>query len=63
VIFCFGKAKDEEDNYRNIFGCEVGSLPLKYLGVPIHFRKLRNKEWNPIKDRFERKLAPWLGKL
>jgi hypothetical protein len=39
------------------------SLPFKYLGIPIHYRKLRNKEWNPIEDRFERKLASWLGKL
>ena len=30
-IFCFGKAKDEEDDYRSIFGCEVGALPFKYL--------------------------------
>jgi hypothetical protein len=62
-IFCFGKAKDEEDNNRNIFGCEVGSLPFKYLGIPIHYRKLLNKELKPVEDRFERKLASWLGKL
>jgi hypothetical protein len=43
-IFCFGKAKDEEDNYRNIFGCKVGSLPFKYLGISIHYRRLLNKE-------------------
>jgi hypothetical protein len=62
-IFCFGKAKDEEDNYRNIFGYEVGSLPFKYLGIPIHYRRLLNKEWKPIEDRFERRLTSWLGKL
>jgi hypothetical protein len=62
-IFCFGKAKGEEDNYRNIFGCEVGSLPFKYLGIPIHYRKLLNKELKPVEDRFVRKLASWLGKL
>ena len=32
-IFCFGKAKEEEEQYRQIFGCESGSLPFKYLGV------------------------------
>jgi hypothetical protein len=62
-ICCFGKAKDEEDNNRNIFGCEVGSLPFKYLGIPIHYRKLLNKELKPVEDRFEQKLASWLGKL
>ena len=37
-IYCFGKAKDKESQYMQIFGCEVGSLPFKYLGVPIHYR-------------------------
>jgi hypothetical protein len=62
-IFCFGKAKDVEDQYRNIFGCESGTLPFKYLGIPIHFRRLKNGEWKPVEDRFERKLSSWIGKL
>jgi hypothetical protein len=36
-IFCFGKAKEEEEQYTNLFGCESGTLPFKYLGIPIHF--------------------------
>jgi hypothetical protein len=44
-FFCFDKAKDDENNYIAIFGCEVGSLPFKYLGIPIHYRTLLNKEW------------------
>jgi hypothetical protein len=62
-IFCFGKAKDDENSYRTIFGCEVGSLPFKYLGILIHYRTLLNKYWKPIEDQFKKKLASWLGKL
>jgi hypothetical protein len=62
-LFCFGKAKEDEDNYRHIFGCKMGSLPFKYLGVPIHYRRLLNKEWKQMENSFERKLASWLGKL
>jgi hypothetical protein len=62
-IFCFGKAKDMESDYKHLFGCEIGSLPFKYLGIPIHYRKLFNGEWKPVEDRFEKKLACWLGKL
>jgi hypothetical protein len=62
-IFFLGKAKDDENNYRAIFGCEVGSLPFKYLGISIHYRTLFNKQRKPTEDRFERKLASWLGKL
>jgi hypothetical protein len=47
----------------NFFGCEAGSLPLKYLGIPIHYRRLLNKELNPVEDRFEKKLGSWQGKL
>jgi hypothetical protein len=56
-IFCFGKAKDMEHQYRNIFGCESGALPFKYLGIPIHYRTLKNAEWNPIECRFASKLS------
>jgi hypothetical protein len=62
-LFCFGKARDEEEEYRNIFGCEVGTFPFRYLGIPIHFRKLKNGEWKPVEDRFEKKLANWIGKM
>ena len=50
-LFCFGKAKEVEEQYKNLFGCESGSFPFKYLGIPIHFRKLKNGEWKPIEDR------------
>jgi hypothetical protein len=62
-IFTFGKAKDTEDQYRHIFGCESGSLPLKYLGIPVHYRTLRNAEWNPTENRFASKLGGWRSKL
>ena len=43
-LFCFGKAKEEQDAYKQLFGCELESLPFSYLGIPIHHRKLTNKE-------------------
>ena len=62
-IFCFGKAKEDETQYKQIFGCESGSMPFKYLGVPIHYRKLLNSEWYLVECRFEGKLSCWKGKL
>jgi hypothetical protein len=49
-IFCFGKAKDHEHEYKQIFGFEAGSLPFKYLGILVHYRKPLNKEWKPCED-------------
>lgn len=61
--FCFGRVKDVESRYKQLFGCEVGSLPFTYLGIPIQHHKLTNKEWKIIEDRFEKKLSSWNGKL
>jgi hypothetical protein len=52
-----------EEEYKQIFGCKASSLPFWYLGIPIHYRRLLNKEWNPVENRFEKKLGCWLGKL
>jgi hypothetical protein len=62
-LFCFGQAKEYYDEYSNIFGCKFGSLPVKYLGVPMHFRKLNNRDWKMIEQRIEKKkLSSWKGK-
>jgi hypothetical protein len=62
-LFCFGHAKEMQDEYKVLFGCEIGSLPFRYLGIPIHFRRLKNVEWKLIEDRFEKRLCSWIGKL
>jgi hypothetical protein len=56
-IFCFGKVNDVLEEYKHIFGCEGGSLPFKYLGNSIHYRKLLYKEWKPVEDSFDKKLG------
>jgi hypothetical protein len=62
-LFCFGKAKEEEQQYKHIFGCGAGLLPFRYLGVPIHYKTLRNSYWCPVETRFVGKLGCWKGKL
>jgi hypothetical protein len=52
-----------EDQYRHIFWCESGTLPIKYLGIPVHYRTPRNAEWHPIENRFASKLGCWRSKL
>lgn len=62
-IFCFGRAKENEAFYSQLFGCKIGSFPFRYLGLPMHTRKLNNKDWQEIKNRIEKKLGGWKGKL
>jgi hypothetical protein len=56
-IFCFGKPRDVQHKCREILGCKFGTLPMSYLGIPIHHRTLRNTKWNPIESRFASKLG------
>lgn len=61
-LFCFGEARDASDQYAEIFGCKQGQLPMCYLGIPIHYKKLRNTDWKKIEERFEKRLCSWHGK-
>jgi len=61
-LFCFGNAQDHLDQYIELFGCKFGDFSIRYLGIPIHFRKLRNAEWRKVEERFERRLGSWKGK-
>ena len=56
-LFCFGEVKEVESDYKNIFGCQVAETPLTYLGLPLHYKIISNKDWKIIEDRFERKLS------
>ena len=38
------------------------ALPVKYLGIPMHVRKLCNNDWKVIEQRIEKKLSSWKGK-
>ncbi|WVZ54586.1 hypothetical protein U9M48_005360 [Paspalum notatum var. saurae] len=61
-IFCFGEAKHYEHEYAELFGRGLRSFPFRYLGIPIHFYKLRNPDWDVIEDRFKHKLSTWKAK-
>ena len=43
-LFCFGEAKECKDHYTHLFGCNTVTYPFKYLGIPMHHRKLRNSD-------------------
>ena len=42
-LFCLGAAKIQGMEYRELFRCVEGSFPFRYLGIPMHYRKLSNK--------------------
>lgn len=40
-------------------GCQVGFLPMKYLGLPLRSKTLCCPDWNDVVDVFMSKLAIW----
>ena len=43
----------------NILHCRVGSLPMKYLGMPLGTPYKTVSIWNPILEKMEKKLSGW----
>jgi hypothetical protein len=41
----------------NTFGCQVGTLPFTYLGLPMGMTKPRFEDLTPIMDKVERRLS------
>jgi hypothetical protein len=62
-LFCYGAAKANQNEFEQIFGCNVGSFLLRYLGIPMHRRKLMNKDWKHVEERFQKRLSGWRSKM
>ena len=37
--------------------------PSKYLGIPLHYEKLRREDIQPLIDKIMKRIAGWRGKL
>ena len=42
-----------------LLGCRVGNLTMSYLGMPLEASHKSSSIWNPILEKFERRLARW----
>ena len=44
------------------FPARIATFPEKYLGLPLHFRRLRKVDLQPLIDKTAAKLPGWMGK-
>lgn len=42
--------------YANLFNCQLGSWPIKYLGVPVCASRLHVEDWIPAEEKMYKKL-------
>ena len=47
------------DLFPVVLGCKQGSLPMKYLSIPLGAKFKDKIIWNPILEKMERRLAVW----
>jgi hypothetical protein len=62
-IFCFGETRDKSEDFVRLFGCKEGEFPFRYLGIPMSPKRLSNKDWRMVEERFQKKLSSWKGKM
>ena len=62
-LFCFGEAAEAAADYAALFVCAHGQFPIKYLGIPVHYRRLTIVEWKHVEEHLEKRLSSWKGKL
>jgi hypothetical protein len=43
--------------------CKLSSLPMKYLGLSLHWKKPSRREWKYLIDKISKKLPTWKYKL
>jgi hypothetical protein len=56
-------SEGEASSFAQIFCCKLHKFPFKYLGVPLHFTKLRKEDLQPVVDKTLKRFAGWRGKL
>ena len=52
-----GKPRIMRYNTQLFFGCKLGAYPFRYLGLPMHYRKLNSEDLKAIEDKIEKRLA------
>ena len=60
VIILVGRVSNVETLAAEL-GCDVGSLPTTYLGLPLGAPHKSVGAWDSIKERFRKRLASWKG--
>ena len=59
----FELSQEELAGCSRILATPIGTLPIRYLGVPLVDRRLRIQDWHPVIEKVETRLAGWRARL
>ena len=60
-ILCVGGDDNILASYAELFNCQIGHFPMKYLGVPVIYSTLHSLEWSFVDDKFLKCCESWIG--
>ena len=63
ILLLWGFLRKKKNALARLFCCNIGDFPIKYLGVPLHFSKLKREDIQPVVDKLMKRIAGWKGKL
>ncbi|XP_010527341.1 PREDICTED: uncharacterized protein LOC104804698 [Tarenaya hassleriana] len=58
-IFLGGLQQNQADSLAATIGLKLGTLPVKYLGVPLNPTKLSKSDFQPLLEKIKSKLTAW----
>jgi len=62
-LITMGASEEEKTALARLFCCNIGDFPIKYLGVPLHFTKLKREDIQPVVDKMMNRIVSWKGRL
>ena len=57
ALVAFNISNDLASSLAQQLGCTLTSLPIMYLGVPLHWKQLSVFDWSPLVDKIEKKIT------
>lgn len=56
-LLTIGMDEDSANQFAKLFCCKRSEFPIKYLGVPLYYTKLRRQDLQPIIDKIIKRIA------
>ena len=55
----FRLSTEEASRCAKLLATPIGTLPVRYLGLPLADKKLRLQDWQPVLEKVEARLGGW----
>ena len=59
----FGLSQDEESQCSRALGTLMGTLPIRYLGLPLSTGQIRGADWQSVVEKVEQRLEGWKARV